>query len=230
MTMHYHGTPITPRLVMETLAGKCFCVSFADPRDIALAHQIGQSVMLDNGAFTAWTRGKPVDWASYYAWCEPWLRYATTWAIIPDVINGTEADNDDLLAAWPHGKRQGVPVWHLHESLDRLSHLVDEWPRICMGSSGDYSVVGSQAWLRRMDDAWDRIHARRPWVHMLRGFCVLDKGYPFASADSADIARNHSQRTGTAREMADRWDAKQCGHEFVRLDAGQVELFDGLSR
>lgn len=52
MTLHYHGTPITPRKVLEQLAGACFCVSFAEPRDVERVHQIGQSVMLDNGAFS----------------------------------------------------------------------------------------------------------------------------------------------------------------------------------
>lgn len=27
MTIHYHGTPITPNAVMHSLAGACFCVS-----------------------------------------------------------------------------------------------------------------------------------------------------------------------------------------------------------
>lgn len=49
MTIHYHGTPITPRAVLDTLAGRHFCVSFAAPADVKHCHAIGQSVMLDNG-------------------------------------------------------------------------------------------------------------------------------------------------------------------------------------
>ena len=38
------------------LAGKNFCVSFAKPQDVKTCHAIGQSVMLDNGAFSVWKR------------------------------------------------------------------------------------------------------------------------------------------------------------------------------
>lgn len=62
MTLHYHGGPITPYSVLYTLAGKCFCVSHAKPDQVAVMHQIGQSVMLDNGAFSKHTKGKPTDW------------------------------------------------------------------------------------------------------------------------------------------------------------------------
>ena len=34
MTLHYHGTPITPNAVMHQLAGACFCVSHARPDQI----------------------------------------------------------------------------------------------------------------------------------------------------------------------------------------------------
>lgn len=59
MTIHYHGTPITPAAVLETLAGKHFCVSFAAPQDVARCHRIGQSVLLDNGAFTLGRNSPP---------------------------------------------------------------------------------------------------------------------------------------------------------------------------
>jgi hypothetical protein len=88
MTMHYHGTPITPRVKLLELPGRNFCVSYADPRDVAVCHEIGQSVMLDNGAFSFWKTGKAVDWNGYIEWAEPWLDHHTTWAVIPDVIDG----------------------------------------------------------------------------------------------------------------------------------------------
>lgn len=46
MTIHYHGTPITPRHILELLAGHPFCVSFAHPRDVETCHRIGQSVTM----------------------------------------------------------------------------------------------------------------------------------------------------------------------------------------
>lgn len=52
--IHYHGTPITPRAVLHELAGRNFCVPFSDARDVGICHEIGQSVMIDNGAFSFW--------------------------------------------------------------------------------------------------------------------------------------------------------------------------------
>jgi hypothetical protein len=139
MTIHYHGTPITPRKVLETLRGANFCTSFRYPADVAWCHEYGQSNMLDNSAFTVWqenqrrvARGEaPIDmdnafWMKFYEWADQWLAYRTTWAVIPDVIMGDAADNDALIEQWPHGQR-GAPVWHMHEPIDRLKRLCDEW-------------------------------------------------------------------------------------------------------
>lgn len=214
--IHYHGTPVTPRSVLYELAGRNFCVSFSDPRDVAICHQIGQSVMLDNGAFSFWKRGLATDWVGYMAWVEPWLDCHTTWAVIPDVIDGSEAENDRLICEWyavMGSFRQAAPVWHLHESLERLERLVGGFERVCFGSSGVFSKVNSPAWKNRVNEAFNRIcrGGRTPaWIHMLRGMSLSGSQYPFASVDSTDIARNHEQTVGLALKMATKWDAQQC--------------------
>lgn len=212
MTVHYHGTPITPMTALYALAGRSFCVSFAAPADVKRAHMIGEGVMLDNGAFSQWKAGKPTDWTAYYRWTDEWLDYPTTWAVIPDVIGGDDASNDGLIRQWPHGER-GAPVWHMHSPIDRLLRLASEWPRVCFGSSARYEVVLSDVWQRRMDEAWnalERRNARTPWTHMLRGMQCAGLRWPFASVDSTDIARNHNRPQNSPRTMADRWDAMQC--------------------
>ena len=115
--IHYHGTPITPIATLLTLAGRHFCVSHARPSDVRRVHQIGQSVMLDNGAFSQWKRGYKPDWASYYAWCDEWLDYPTTWAVIPDEIDAGSQMQDALLKEWPHGYPPGADIWQ--PALDR---------------------------------------------------------------------------------------------------------------
>ena len=212
MTIHYHGTPITPSSTYEYMGGRHYCVSFMRPDDVKRAHAYGQSVLLDNGAYSAWKQGFITDWPGYYEWCDFWLDYPTTWAIIPDVITGKEEEQDQLIAQWPFAQR-GAPVWHLHESLERLLRLTETWGKVCMGSSGQYNTVLSLPWKTRMDAAWDLIerrHARTPWIHMLRGMQVVKYGWPFASVDSTDVARNHSRPTNRADHMADRWDRMQC--------------------
>jgi hypothetical protein len=220
--LHFHGTPITPRAILLELGGLCFCVSYSDARDTEVCHEIGQSVMLDNGAFSYWKTGKATDWDGYYAWCGQWLEHWTTWAVIPDIIDGTEQENDWLIREWPFGDR-GAPVWHMHESLDRLRFLVSEWPLVCIGSSGAFATIGSPAWKKRMSQAMATACDRRgvPFtrLHMLRGLAYSNGPYPLYSADSTNIARHHAGDTERARRsalrMASEIDARQTPARWV---------------
>lgn len=225
--IHYHGTPITPHEALFTLSGKSFCVSHARPDHVEICHRIGQSVMLDNGAFSAWKRGHEPEWNRYYDWADRWLDFPSTWAVIPDVIDGGSQLQDALLKEWPHGHK-GAPVWHMDEPLSRLLRLIGEWPRVCIGSTAEYAVVTSEPWHERMTEIWNSIsqqEARTPPIHMLRGMQCGGSIYPFASVDSTDVAQNHARPQNVAREMADRWDSLQCpGRWKPRRRAEQFAL------
>ena len=209
--IHYHGTPITPRAELLEMAGRHFCVSFARPDDLRACLHAGQSIMLDNGAFSLFTRGGSVEWGAYYKWLEPILAHPH-WAVIPDVIGGDEAAQIELVKQWPHRRELGAPVWHMGLGLDHLRRLADEWPRLCFGSSAEFWQVGSTAWERRADAAFNALAKRGPlpWVHMLRGMSLAGERWPFASADSTNIARNAQSRGKSAERMAKRIDAVQC--------------------
>lgn len=223
--IHYHGTPITPIAALYEMSGRHFCVSHIRPDDVKRCHEIGQSVMLDNGAFSKWKSGKETDWPAYYEWCDKWLDYPTTWAVIPDCIDAGTQEQDALIREWPFGHR-GAPVWHMDEPICRLLSLVDEWPRVCIGSTDEYASVLSPAWHRRMEEAWNEItrrNARTPWVHMLRGMQLSGRHWPFASVDSTDIAQNHHRPHNSPRSMADRWDAMQTPCRW-EIQPEQMEL------
>jgi hypothetical protein len=230
MTMHYHGTPITPRVKLLELPGRNFCVSYADPRDVAICHEIGQSVMLDNGAFSFWKTGKPVDWDGYMDWAELWLDHHTTWAVIPDVIDGGLAENLELLAAWKNRRLpRGAPVWHMHERIDHLKLLCSSYERVCIGSSGQYAVLGTSHWQRRMEEAFNALCPTGPppvWLHMLRGMAMTRLDYPFASVDSTDLARNHNRGVAITK-MADQWDGRQCPARWTPRHA-HPELWEAV--
>lgn len=191
--IHYHGTPLSGgELAMMSLKARHACVSFAAPECVSLVAELCQSFILDNGAFSAWTRGEHLDIDGFRSWVEVWGRHpACDWYLIPDVIDGDEAANDALLDGWPGG----VPVWHLHESLRRLERLCHEFPRVAFGSSGDYAVVGNSSWWGRMTDAMGVAcdSNGRP-LAKLHGLRMLDptifSHLPFSSADSTNVARN----------------------------------------
>lgn len=50
---------------IETMGGKHFCVSYARPDDLQRCLRLGQSLMLDNGAFSAKTRGLPLTFMGF---------------------------------------------------------------------------------------------------------------------------------------------------------------------
>lgn len=196
--IHYHGGPLTPvSVAVAAWTGRHGLVSFEHPEQLDIALEVCQSVVLDNGAFTAWRAGRPVeDWAPFYAWAEPLLKHpAVDWALVPDVIDGDEAANDALLAEWPFGRFLGVPVWHMHESVARLERLASEWPRVAIGSSGEFEAVNDAKWWRRMNEALSAIcdDAGRP-ACKLHGLRMLDPDVftrlPLSSADSTNVAQN----------------------------------------
>lgn len=135
----------------------------------------------------------------FYEWVAELHRYpAFDFAVIPDVIDGDEDANDALLNEWPWKQSAphiGAPVWHLHESLERLNKLVSKWPRICLGSSGKYANIGTVEWWSRMAEAMNVICDKhgRPCAK-IHGLRMLNPNvytkFPFASADSTNIGQN----------------------------------------
>lgn len=158
--IHYHGGPITPvSAAVSAWSCRHAFVSFEHPGQVSVAAEVAQSFALDNGAYSAWRAGRSCDFSGYVDWVEEWMRHpGFDWALIPDVIAGDEQENDNLVSLWlglAHGARTGVPVWHLHESLDRLDHLCGLWARVALGSSGDYAAIGSERWWARMNEAME---------------------------------------------------------------------------
>lgn len=195
--IHYHGTPVSGPAgeAARFLQGRHGLVSYAYQADMEIVAEVCQSFVLDNGAFTVWRQGGQLDVPGYIRWCERWHRHpGFDWALIPDIIDGDEQANDDMLALWPNHIR-GVPVWHMHESLDRLVRLATFWPVVALGSSGQWDTPGTTAWWDRMGLAMDAIcdeHGRPPCrLHGLRMLApdVFTK-LPLSSADSTNAAVN----------------------------------------
>lgn len=250
--IHYHGLPITPTTAAARAiqSGHAF-VSFHRPDQLGIALDIAQSFAVDNGAFSAWRSGNPItDWRPFYAWVSELYRYPSfDWAVIPDVIDGDEDANDELLMEWPWKESApwlGAPVWHLHESLDRLEAMSQEWPRICLGSSGEFADVGSPVWYRRMAEAMEVIcdNLGRP-ICKLHGLRMLNPDvftrFPFSSADSTNIGQNvgiDSKWRGTytpaskesrAQVMRERIEAHQSPMTWVKQPIQTAMILEGAA-
>jgi len=194
----YVGGPITPDTAAAAawMGGHAF-VSFLRPDQLELVIRICQSYAIDNGAFSAWKSGEPItDWSKFYEFAADNMRVPSCdFAVIPDVIDGDERANDALVDEWPLPRHFGAPVWHMHESYERLVRLAAEFPRICIGSSAQFSQVGSPAWWGRMRMAMLMIcdERGRPTVRV-HGLRMLNpkvfSKLPLASADSTNIAIN----------------------------------------
>lgn len=199
--IHYHGTPMSGNRheVARFLLGRHALVPFPRKDDVAIVADVCSSFVFDNGAYSAWVSGMPLDVAGYTRWVEDWHRHpGFDWALIPDKIDGKESDNDRLLEQWPM-ELPGVPVWHLHESLERLQRLAATWRTVALGSSGEWPTPGAASWWVRMDAALRSIcdEEGRPLCR-LHGLRMLSPKIftklPLASADSTSVAR-HSNST-----------------------------------
>jgi hypothetical protein len=194
--IHYHGLPMTPAGdMLKVMAGRHAMVSFEHPEQIEMAAEVCQSIVLDNGAFSAWVNGREYDFGGFREWVEKWRRHpAVDWFVIPDVIDGSESENDALLSSYADDS-MAVPVYHMHESIERFRRLCLYFPRVAIGSSGTYKDPGSDSWWARMSEMMDAICdvQGRP-LTKLHGLRMLDpvifSHLPLASADSCNVARN----------------------------------------
>lgn len=214
--IHYHGLPITPGVAaVQAISGGHAFVSHKYKDQLSLAIECAQSFALDNGAFSSWKNGTPItNWQPYYEWVADVMNYpGFDFSVIPDDIDGNEDTNDILLNEWPH-KNCGAPVWHMHESLTRLKRLCDEWRTVCLGSSREFSKVGSKSWWDRMSEAMDAITDSNGLPPCkLHGLRMLNPKIftklPLSSADSTNIGRNigidcHWKGTYTPPDKASR--------------------------
>ena len=181
--------------IVRFLRGRHALVPFPRQDDIGLVADVCQSFVFDNGAFSIWKKGGQLDVPGYTRWVEDWHRHpGFDWALIPDVIDGNEADNDALIRDWPR-HLAGVPVWHMHESIGRLQGLAVDWPIVALGSSGEWPTPGTKGWWKRMGDALAAIcdTAGRP-ICRLHGLRMLNPKVftkmPLASADSTNASVN----------------------------------------
>lgn len=193
--IHYHGGPITPdTCAIRAWASRHAFISYAAPRQLGLAAEYAQSFALDNGAFSFWKSGNATDWNGFYSWVDEWKNHpGFDFAVIPDVIDGTEIENDAMIDDWPFAKHFGAPVWHINESIERLRRLAENWQRVCIGSSGAFDVTKREPFFQRAHQAISAIvNENGQPICKLHGLRMLNPAVfsklPLSSADSTNVA------------------------------------------
>lgn len=199
-------TPITPNFVFEKFfKNKAVLISYLTPQNYVKAVEINCKIYFDNGAFTFYMNEEKRkkhnfnnDYENFYNFLENKI---FEHFFIPDIINGTEKANNILIQQVPsYLKSKAIPVFHLHESLERLEFIISNWSYIALGSSQEYWKIGNLSWFIRMNEIMkilcDKDGKPKVKIHMLR---CLNKDiftkFPFFSGDSSNFARNHKRDT-----------------------------------
>ena len=89
----------------------------------------------------------------------------------------------------------GVPVWHMNESDDRFISLCERFPRVAIGSCGEYDVKYPLKCVGKLHDVIRHIVDKNGYpITKLHGLRMLNPSVftriPLASADSTNVARN----------------------------------------
>ena len=191
--IHYHGIDgMDAKTLSVVMSGRHAFCSFAMPSNLVHVADICSTFSLDNGAFSSWRQGKAYDFDGFKEWVEEWRTHpAYDFHLIPDVIDGDEVDNRKLVDCWP---LSGVPVWHMHESLEYLVDLAKGFVKVAIGSSGDYATVGTAKWWGRIGAAMDAVCIEGKPICKLHGLRMLRidvfSRLPFHSADSTVAVRD----------------------------------------
>lgn len=192
--IHYHGIAgVSHKFLATVISGRHAFVSYAHPGNLEHVADICSTFALDNGAFTAWKKKVSFDFAGFKEWVEEWEQHpAYDFHLIPDVIDGQEKENRKLVDSWT--LKNGVPVWHMHESIEFLSDLCRGFDRVAIGSSGQFATIGTRQWWERINTAMVAIcdDGKPPCkLHGLRMLRIdIFSKLPFHSADSTTVVRD----------------------------------------
>ncbi|WP_261804188.1 hypothetical protein [Serratia marcescens] len=221
--IHFHGGPIwgdtqcpTDHLIKALWRDGGAFVSFARPEQMKKVAMLPSIIRLDNGAFSDWNRARKkrqeIDWSlrrdKFYTFVGQWFT-RIDWFLIPDVIEGTEVENDEQISLVPSWLRsKAVPVWHSDESISRLLHLSKQFEWVAIGCCGPHRNIRSLWWERRMDEVFCELYVNRKMTVKIHGLRMLDvrvlSMYPFASADSTNVAINVPKTEKRIPEITDK--------------------------
>ena len=126
--------PDRPRILLSFAYRKSVTVNDS------LAYLGGADVMIDSGAFTAFTQGKAIDMAEYTEWILK-ERQRITHAAALDVIGDWKASarNYERMLSIVGDRLHVVPAWHIGSPLSELLRLCKEAGYVAIGGCVPYA-------------------------------------------------------------------------------------------
>lgn len=136
--------------------------------------------VLDSGAFSAMTLGKPINLDEYIEYCKQPFEIPPTEIFGLDVIGDWEAGIRNCEKMWREGVR-AIPTYHIGEPKEVLVHLARSYPKIAISVSGT-RILGRDLM------AWTEQVFSIAWPAKIHGFALvrpaLLEAFPFHSVDS----------------------------------------------
>lgn len=172
-----------------------FLISYYYIRDkhlafIAKYRSLFRNILLDSGAFSAWTQKKSIDVYLYNQFIKTHGKLFTDWVSL-DVIGDAQGSYDNYMIQ----KKAGldvIPVFHpLFETDDWLEKYMKETDYIGLGGMAGKDV-DRNAQRRRLEEVFHRLVSARPGTYYrTHGFGVgsanLTARYPWFTIDSSVI-------------------------------------------
>jgi hypothetical protein len=189
--IHYHGADISGGIpeALKFYNRRDVLISFPRPYQTSSISEVCRSFVFDNGAFSFWKKCTPVNWDDFYDWVDTWNHHPRfEWFLIPDVIGGSDKENDELIAGCAFPNYMSVPVYHVGEDFSRLENMMDKFPRVAIGTTKGFELKSLNFWneMRKIFDFICVFGVPQVKVHGLR---MLDpeivSAFPFSSCDSA---------------------------------------------
>jgi hypothetical protein len=241
--IHYHGAPVPgdSNAQIKFFRQRDCLLSYANRKKCSpeLLFSFCRTFVLDNGSYTFWKNDVETDWDGFYDWVKYWMHHPRfAWYLIPDVIGGTDEENDSLVENCKL-ENHGVPVFHIGESLGRISKFLDQgFKRMAIGSTPGYELKSSNFW-NEMRKLFELICVEGSPKMKIHGLRMLDpeivQAFPFSSCDSADAAMegifdykwNHRYfpltQAGRAAMVADYLERSQSPSVYIKRPT-QIEM------
>ena len=160
-------------------------ISYAYIKEDVSAELAGVDLLIDSGAFTAYTLGKTIDLQAYTAYLQKNAKNITA-AFALDVIGDHEASlrNYRQQKAALGKSVELIPTWHVTSPLDKLRELCQEADYVAIGGAVGYSAQ-QRALMRTLVQAHKIAREYGTRLHGLGMTSNQTRRLPWYSVDSS---------------------------------------------